>query len=802
MTADQVHIQKLSINAIVGPDSWNQPSPQACRVTLDMATDFSRSSRTDDLQYSLNYAVISRDVARFLQPQKNYQSMGQLARQLSDHVVAKHPGIDRLVLKVESATAHIRSDDVSAVVYTNFPDAQDRVVVSNLKLLTLIGVFTFERLQKQFVTLELGLPWPKTLAGHVPYREVIDDVVAYVESSNFKTVEALVESVAQVVTQNPYFAAVPDMAVDVKVIKLNAITATEGVGVSCARPASHFSSQPRLAARPCQKGTSFDLPVAQQPEAQRTAWNTAVLAFGSNVGDRFSNIQQALAVLETHPQVRLAAVSSLFESEPMYFKDQQPFMNGCVEVSTQLTPHELLQLCKTIEYEELGRVKHFDNGPRSIDLDIVLYRNALGEHVLLTTEDLVVPHPRMLERSFVLEPLCELVPHAEVHPITAEPIHQHLAQLYERGNDEDVLWRLVPVPKRTGCDGAGDADGVAFLRFKNKLVFDDASGAAVMRTVSPTYVMGILNTTPDSFSDGSKHYADVQTQLQRVRKMVDDALELHDTVLLDVGGCSTRPNSEQAPVDEELRRAIPVISAIRACKDIPQDRVLISIDTYRSEVARQAISAGADIVNDVSGGLFDPQMFEVVAANPSVAYVMSHTRGDISTMTALNKYAEDIDGASDAGAADEHIYGRRNTRARTRLVRGIGRELAAQYVKAMEHGVRRWQLILDPGIGFAKNSDQNLDVIGHCPLLKHYSCTRNGRFVNFRNVPVLLGPSRKRFIGKITGDEVASSRDFATGSLVSSCVGFGADIVRVHDVKNCSKSVKLADALYRQQTRD
>ena len=222
----------------------------------------------------------------------------------------------------------------------------------------------------------------------------------------------------------------------------------------------------------------------------------------------------------------------------------------------------------------------------------------------------------------------------------------------------------------------------------------------------------------------------------------------------------------------------------------------------RSEVARQAISAGADIVNDVSGGLFDPQMFEVVAANPSVAYVMSHMRGDISTMTRLNKYVEDTDGAGDVGAADEHIYGRRNTRARTRLVRGIGRELAAQYVKAMEHGVRRWQLILDPGIGFAKNSDQNLDVIGHCPLLKHYSCTRNGRFVNFRNVPVLLGPSRKRFIGKITGDEVASSRDFATGSLVSSCVGFGADIVRVHDVRNCSKSVKLADALYRQQTRD
>lgn len=135
----------------------------------------------------------------------------------------------------------------------------------------------------------------------------------------------------------------------------------------------------------------------------------SVLAFGSNIGDRFKHIQMALQLLSREKTVKLRNISSIFESEPMYFKDQTPFMNGCVEVETLLTPSELLKLCKKIEYEELQRVKQFDNGPRTIDLDIVMFLNSAGEDIIVNEPDLNIPHPRMLERTFVLEPLCELI---------------------------------------------------------------------------------------------------------------------------------------------------------------------------------------------------------------------------------------------------------------------------------------------------------------------------------------------------------------------------------------------------------
>lgn len=180
--------------------------------------------------------------------------------------------------------------------------------------------------------------------------------------------------------------------------------------------------------------------------------NVAYLAFGSNVGDRTSNIQCAIDSLNAHKDLHVTKVSSIFESEPMYFQNQRLFLNGCIEVKTLLSPQELLKLCKKIEYEELKRVKEFDNGPRSIDLDIVLYKTEDGANVVLTTDGLIIPHPRLLERSFVLEPLCELISFSEVHPVTAEPIIEHLNQIYEQERDEDVLCKVIPLPRIGGKD--------------------------------------------------------------------------------------------------------------------------------------------------------------------------------------------------------------------------------------------------------------------------------------------------------------------------------------------------------------
>lgn len=791
ISRDKVHIEKLALQAIIGPDSWNRVTPQECNISLEMATDFEKASRSDELKYSLNYAVISKDISHFVNPRQNYKSLGLLAERVLHHIKDGYPGIQALALKAQAGDAHIRSDDVSVVVHAPASaQTPDQLVISNLKLLTLIGVFTFERLQKQYVTIDINMPWMRQPEGNVEYRDVIDSVVSFVESSNFKTVEALVDSVAQIVTQQDYFTNHPDAPVIVKVIKLNAITATRGVGVSCTRTKKDFLGKPVLEVNSssAQLGNaSFNLPVSRSAQtASSSSMNVAYLAFGSNVGDRTSNIQCAIDSLNAHKDLHVTKVSSIFESEPMYFQNQRLFLNGCIEVKTLLSPQELLKLCKKIEYEELKRVKEFDNGPRSIDLDIVLYKTEDGANVVLTTDGLIIPHPRLLERSFVLEPLCELISFSEVHPVTAEPIIEHLNQIYEQERDEDVLCKVIPLPRIGGKD--------RFLKFKNKPIRDSVTGRFSTQTISSTYTMGILNTTPDSFSDGGLLSDNLDMQVERIRVMVQEVLKLSEQVIIDIGGCSTRPNSEQASQQQELERTIPLIKKIRSDKTIPHEKVILSIDTYRAGIAKLAIEAGVDLVNDISGGQFDADMFAVLAEHPNVGYIMSHTRGDTSTMTKLTKY-------SDAEAEEntiEYVYGHEERGEDTVLVRNIGRELAQQYAKAVEVGIKRWQIVLDPGVGFAKHSMQNLEAIKGINVLKNYSLARDQHFIHFRNLPVLVGPSRKKFIGKITGDETAADRDFTTGTVAGACVGFGADIVRVHDTKNCVKSIRMADALYRQ----
>lgn len=795
---DKVHIEELRVETAIGPDSWNQVNPQQCYLTMEMLTDFSKAAENDDLTHTLNYAVICREIGKFVSSRTDWGSLGNLSKSVTNFVMSNFPGVDSLKLKLLTRTGHIRSDEISCVTEEKRAAEEigipryDLLCISNLKLLTLIGVFPFERLQKQYVALDLKLPWPKQAVRHATGGPVIDKVVEHVEHSKFLTVEALAESVAKVISSDSYFAQHADLPIDVKVIKLNAITATAGVGVSCVRSFNELKQLKKPLTLP---EVDENKSAKEKPEvvlhnglsvAPSDAWNTAYLAFGSNVGDRLQNIRTAIDLLNQRKSIRVKTTSSLFESEPMYFKDQESFLNGCLKIQTSMSPHELLVCCKEIEYQELKRVKKFDNGPRTIDLDIILFLNGAGEPVLIDDEKLTIPHKRLLERSFVLEPLCELVPPNFVHPLTAEPLIDHLNQLCKKGNDEDRLFNLVPA-------GLSNST-VNFLKFQN-VANEEIFGPTVGRCSKvPTLVMAIVNTTPDSFSDGGEHYLDLDRQLSYVKQICSQTLRLHERLIIDVGGCSTRPNSPQPSEEEELQRVIPTIQAIKSCQDLPSDKVIISVDTYRSNVAQKAIDAGASIVNDISGGSFDPSMFSVIAANPNVAYVLCHTRGDIATMTKLTNYEE-----SEGGKSREYIFDKMFTTSETATTRIIGRELAERYFAAVSNGVARWQIIMDPGIGFAKNAEQNLQIIRQLPLLKNFSCTwENGEYVSFRNLPWLVGPSRKKFIGKITKEDSPSDRDFATGAVITSCIGFGADIVRVHNAQDCAKAVKVADALYKQ----
>ena len=259
--------------------------------------------------------------------------------------------------------------------------------------------------------------------------------------------------------------------------------------------------------------------------------------------------------------------------------------------------------------------------------------------------------------------------------------------------------------------------------------------------------MAVLNVTPDSFSDGGKY--DSSNLLETVNKFIATG-----AAILDIGGQSTRPGAHDVGEAEELRRVIPAIRAIReAGIDIP-----ISVDTYRAAVARESINAGANIINDISAGLMDPDMLRTVA-ELGVPIVLMHTRGTPETMGDLTEYRD--------------------------VIADLTRELSERVQAAEDAGIRRWNILLDPGLGFAKTMAQNLEVIRWLGEI-----TGGG-------LPWLLGPSRKRFVGIITGVDKAGERQWGTAGAVAACVAGGADVVRVHDVAEMKKVVDMAVAIWR-----
>ncbi len=265
-----------------------------------------------------------------------------------------------------------------------------------------------------------------------------------------------------------------------------------------------------------------------------------------------------------------------------------------------------------------------------------------------------------------------------------------------------------------------------------------------------TYIMGVLNVTPDSFSDGGK-FATVDAAIAQAIQMV-----ISGVAIIDIGGESTKPGA--MPVDEgtELARVIPVIEGIRQHQDT--QHIPISIDTTKASVARSAIQAGADIVNDVSGGQFDEQMFETVA-RLGVPYVMMHMRGMPATMTQMTDYDD--------------------------IVGEILTYFEAQIDRAMKCGIDRSKLIIDPGIGFAKQYQQSIEII------------RNLDRFEILDLPLLVGVSRKSFIGKILNQPDPERRLWGTAAACCAAIAGGADILRVHDVAEMLDVSRVADAMFR-----
>ena len=260
-----------------------------------------------------------------------------------------------------------------------------------------------------------------------------------------------------------------------------------------------------------------------------------------------------------------------------------------------------------------------------------------------------------------------------------------------------------------------------------------------------THIMGVLNVTPDSFSDGG-FFFDEQSAVRQAHYLIENGADL-----LDIGGESTRPGAAALPLEEELRRTIPVIQVVARSVHIP-----VSIDTCKAEVARRALDAGASLVNDISGLRFDPALPQVVAEY-GVPVIVMHIKGTPKDMQTHPVYEA--------------------------LIPEIMDYLRCSIRLAVDSGIPEDRVIIDPGIGFGKTVDHNLEII---KSLKEF--TLLGR-------PVAIGVSRKSFIGKLLGGAPPSARLEGTAAAAAISIFNGAHIVRVHDVKEIVKVARVADAI-------
>ncbi|KAJ2503254.1 trifunctional dihydropteroate synthetase [Coemansia sp. RSA 1972] len=823
--ADKIILRDLQVRTILGNDSWERKKSQPVVITAEIHTSIAMAGKEDKLTGSVHYGMACKRVMKLAESNHGILSLEafteEVARACIDvtgcglavYVYARNP---RALLHAEYAGVEIyrtRKDlfgswtndsteeesmqeagsaiaaRAAAVDAGGVLNSEDNLVIKHLSLSTIIGINLWERHYKQVLNITLTIHTARSTEGSVSvhdktsrpwtYRKVADEVSEMVEKTSYRTVEALAIAIARTAIKQ---CKVPKLTVRVE--KPSAVVFAACSAVEITRSVDDFSASSALTSGVASLNLSAVASAAPTPQYSGSPvagpsvvaaindadadTHSAYIALGSNVGDRLANLHQALVYLNTDlPQSRLVDTSFLYETAPMYMTDQPLFLNAACKVQTKLEPLMLLDELKRIE-AKMGRdFTAIRNGPRPIDLDILFY-----DELTMETEKLTIPHALLHERRFQLGPLCD---------INTDLMHHRL------GRTSGALNRHLT----THSGAPNDIVKVTPLKTRNHAQSSDVEGS-VVKTLSPdtqkkTVAMGILNCTPDSFSDGGQHDS-VDRAVEHAQELIRDGANI-----IDIGGQSTRPGATQVGVEAEIERVVPVIKRIRELGiEVP-----ISVDTFYADVAAAALDAGADIVNDVTGGHFDSQMLALVAQR-QCPFIIMHMRGDPSTMATMNDYSE-YDGD---------------------VIRGTRFELAQRVRAALDAGIPRWNIILDPGIGFAKEGVQNFEVLRRLSELtaRHIRAAPGAAVypstggdnqeseeglidenlaTELVNYPVLVGSSRKRFIGHATGRTDAKDRVWGTAATVTAAIQGGAGIVRVHDVAEMVDVARVSDHIYR-----
>ncbi|KIY67481.1 Dihydropteroate synthase [Cylindrobasidium torrendii FP15055 ss-10] len=776
---DWIRVRELSTDVLLAsgarwpPKVAGKATLQPICITISIPTDVSYSAQHDDLASSINYSTIASGVRSIL-GSGTFTSLEHISRYVFDHILLNETfkgQFDQLHLRIAQLRPPVHCK--TAVLETSAKRTEAnkwtlssfKHILEDIECNIIIGVNECERSETQLVRVNVEITGHASPSEHITtdVREVVRRLYDSALETNFLTLEALTSRLALTTLQELYRQGGQETmpTVNVKACKPFALVYAGASEVEVTRT---YLDYPGLISK------------HNEPSLE-TSLHSVAVAFGSNIGDSFQHIEDALNLLESkHTGVSVVNTSFLYESAPMYVEDQPKFINGACMIETSLNPKDLLQLLKNIE-EAVGRVESIRNGPRAVDLDIVFYDSLLldtradKEEADHLNGNLVIPHPRMSEREFVLRPLNDMIPDF-LHPLSGLTV----AALLNKVASDPTLHKVMPVPQQPS---------VSSPQFTHKHLSFSIAAPQKMFPRPRTQLMAIVNTTPDSFSDGSDHLG-VSAALDFAKAAVQDGANI-----LDIGGYSTRPGAANVSTADEIDRVVPVIQAIRTAASTAE--TLISVDTFRAEVAQKAIQTGANIINDVyaftgpdwpvgeQANVYREQM-KAVARKYNVPVILMHSRGEANENKDYSEYQY--------AGKDKSV---------TEAVRvELGRKV--DEVVLGKGGVRRWMVMVDPGVGFSKTVEGNLEVLRNAAeitadiLVGPDSSKRRNALAGY---PMLIGASRKSFLGKLLGRETQpKERGMATAATTACAVQQGASVVRVHDVQETADVLRVADSLW------
>jgi len=486
--------------------------------------------------------------------------------------------------------------------------------------------------------------------------------------------------------------------------------------------------------------------------------NVVYLALGSNLGKRFNNFQTCTKLIEEKGVGRVLKTSQIYESPCMneynkIVEEENKFINAVIKIETSFTPLDLLKACKEIEiyYKRKPKIKYYEE--REIDIDIITYNN---EIIDITDYEsnlyLKIPHPKVFDRLFVLKPMLDIDINVKIYDVVSKeikPVKNILKDLLNKMGDS-TLHNFNP-------DNVNCYDKLSYMYKVFFMNSSDGDSEKYFDVSKKTLLMATINCTPDSFS-----IAWLKGENKPYEKIIEYLLQFKDEIgIIDIGGESTRPGSHSVEENEELKRILPLIEKIKsneALKKIP-----ISIDTRKSFIAKKCVQLGVDIINDVSTAQFDPEIANIVC-DYNLKYICMHSRAnpDIMQNEKFLKYGnitEDICAELKSRITD--INNKRGNNSK----------------------ILDWNVIIDPGLGFSKTSENNFEVLKNLEKIKQ-------KFPNL----ILIGHSKKKFIRdflKVDKDNTLP------GDIAISCLAIskGANIIRIHDVENISKAIKISDKI-------